>query len=112
MRCLNYCPEKAIEAAHGMAIAFWIIFSAINAQLILLIINTLKINPDIWWWKLVSQVAGIACMIIITTVLYRIMHHAMGFSPVRYLVRYTSLTTLPFWIRYSFLKNSKKSRNS
>jgi Pyruvate/2-oxoacid:ferredoxin oxidoreductase delta subunit len=112
MRCLNYCPEKAIEAAHGMAVAFWIIFSAINAQLILLIINNLDINPDIWWWRLASRVISIGCMIVITAVLYRIMHHAMGFRPVRYLVRFTSLTTLPFWRRYSYLRNRKKNHIS
>jgi Pyruvate/2-oxoacid:ferredoxin oxidoreductase delta subunit len=108
MRCLNFCPNKAIEAAHGMAAAFWIIFTAINTQIILLIINALNINPDIWWWKLTSQITGIACMILVTAVLYRIMHYAMGFKPIRYLVRFTSLTTLPFWRRYSFLKNVKK----
>jgi Pyruvate/2-oxoacid:ferredoxin oxidoreductase delta subunit len=112
MRCLNHCPEKAIEATHGMAAAFWIIFTAINAQIILLIINALNINPNVWWWKMAFHITGIACMILITTVLYRIMHYAMGFKPVRYLVRFTSLTALPFWRRYSFLKNSKKSRIS
>ena len=109
MRCLNFCPDKAIEAAHGMAAAFWIIFTAINTQIILLIINALKINPDIWWWKLTSQITGIVCMILVTAVLYRIMHYAMGFKPIRYLVRFTSLTTLPFWRRYSFLKTRKKN---
>ena len=109
MRCLNLCPNKAIEAAHGMAAAFWIIFSAINTQLILLVINALNINPDIWWWKLTSRITGIVCMILVTAVLYRIMHYAMGFKPIRYLVRFTSLTALPFWRRYSFLKNRKKN---
>lgn len=112
MRCLNLCPRRAIEAAHGMAVAFWIIFTAINTQIILLIINALNINPEIWWWKLTSQVTGIACMILVAAVLYRIMHYAMGFKPVSYLVRFTSLTTLPFWRRYNFLKIRKKKRIS
>jgi Pyruvate/2-oxoacid:ferredoxin oxidoreductase delta subunit len=112
MRCLNFCPNKAIEAAHGMAAAFWIIFTAINTQVILLIINLLDLNPDTFWWKLASQAIGIAGMVVITAVLYRIMHHAMGFKPVRYLVRFTSLTTLPFWRRYSFLKKRNESRVS
>jgi Pyruvate/2-oxoacid:ferredoxin oxidoreductase delta subunit len=109
MRCLNFCPNRAIEAAHGMATTFWIIFSAINTQIILLIINALNINPDKWWWKLTIQITGIACMILVTTVLYSIMHYAMGFKPIRYLVRFTSLTSLPFWRRYSFLKNRKEN---
>jgi hypothetical protein len=109
MRCLNFCPNKAIEAAHGMAVAFWIIFSAINARIILFIINALNINPEIWWWMLISQIIGIACMILVTSGLYIIMHYAMGFKPVRYLVRFTSLTSLPFWRRYSYLQNRKRN---
>lgn len=109
MRCLNYCPQKAIEAAHGMAVAFWIIFTAINGQVLLLIVSTLNIHPEIWWWKLATQVISIAGMVLITAVLYRIMHSAMGFKPVKYLIRFTSLTALPFWRRYSFLKNNKNS---
>jgi hypothetical protein len=28
------------------------------------------------------------------------MHYAMGFKPLRHVVRLTSLTALPFWRRY------------
>lgn len=108
MRCLNSCPQRAIEAAHGMAIIFWIIYSIINIQIILFTINTLKIMPELWWWKLVSNLIGIAGMIIIVTLLYRIFHYAMGIKPVRYLIRFTSFTTFPFWRRYMF-KNLQKT---
>ena len=107
MRCLNRCPERAIEAAHGMAFAFWIIFTAINAQLIVLIINALNIQPDVWWWRLAANIIGIGGMVLITTILYRIMHYAMGFKAVKYLVRFTSFTSLPFWRRYRFLETRK-----
>ena len=90
-----------------MATAFWIIFTAINAQVIIFIINTLNIQPDVWWWKLSAQIIGIGGMILIATVLYRIMHYAMGLKPVKYLVRFTSLTAFPFWRRYRFLKDNK-----
>ncbi len=101
MRCLNRCPEKAIESAHGMAIAFWLIFSAINAQVLLILINALDIIPGTWWWWLLSNIISIGGMVLITSVLYRIMHHAMAIKPVRNLVRFTSLTALPFWRRYT-----------
>lgn len=112
MRCLNHCPEKAIEAAHGMAIAFWIIYSAINAQIILFLIYILNIPEEALWWKFVSMIIGIGGMIVITAVLYRFMHAAMQFSPVKYLVRFTSFTAMPFWRRYRYLKrnNNKTSR--
>jgi hypothetical protein len=112
MRCLNHCPQRAIEAAHGMATAFWIIFTAVNAQVIIFIINTLNIQPEVWWWRLTAQIISIAGMVLIATLLYRIMHFAMGFKPVKYLVRFTSLTALPFWRRYRFLKNNKDHSTS
>jgi ferredoxin len=100
MRCLNHCPKNAIEAAHGMAVAFWIIFTIINTQIIILIVTALNIQPDAWWWKIVSGLIGIGGMILIAAFLYRLMHYAMGLKPVKYLVRFTSLTALPFWRRY------------
>jgi Pyruvate/2-oxoacid:ferredoxin oxidoreductase delta subunit len=112
MRCLNHCPRRAIEAAHGMATAFILLITAVNTQIILFIINTLKIQPEVWWWKLFSQIIGMATMVLIAAVLYRIMHYAMGIKPVKFLVRFTSLTTLPFWRRYRFLKNSNSFNNS
>jgi ferredoxin len=112
MRCLNRCPQNAIEAAHGMAVVFWLIFTAINAQIIILLINALKIQPDTWWWRIVSGIIGIGGMVLIATLLYRIMHFAMGLKPVRYLVRFTSLTALPFWRRYKFIRNRKTDKDS
>jgi ferredoxin len=106
MRCLNHCPEKAIEATHGMAIIFWIIFSFINAQVILLLIRILNIQPEVWWWKIAEEIISIGGMILIASLLYRIMHYFMAFKPVRYLVRFTSLTAFSFWRRYS--RNKRK----
>lgn len=108
MRCLNNCPNKAIEAAHGMATAFWFIFSAVNAWILVSLINVLGINPDKIWWKFAAQAISIGGMVVVTAFLYRIMHYAMGLKPVRYLVRFTSLTSLPFWRRYDFLKRKNK----
>lgn len=112
MRCLNHCPQKAIEAAHGMAIVFWIIFTTINTEFIILIINTLHIQPEVWWWRLISSIISIGGMVLISTILYRIMHFAMGLKPVKYLVRFTSLTALPFWRRYQFLKTRNNQSTS
>ena len=112
MRCMNRCPLKAIEAAHGMATAFWLIFTAINTRIIISLINILGIRPEVWWWKLASQAISIAGMVLISAFLYRIMHYVMGYKPVRYLIRFTSLTALPFWRRYNYLKTRKKNISS
>jgi Pyruvate/2-oxoacid:ferredoxin oxidoreductase delta subunit len=112
MRCLNRCPERAIEASHGMALIFWIIYTAVNAQLFLIIINILHIEPKIWWWIIVSNIIGIGGMILVTTFLYRVFHSAMGLKPVRYLFWFTSLTALPFWKRYMPGKKNNTRNNS
>jgi ferredoxin len=112
MRCLNYCPQRAIEATHGMATAFMILITFVNARIILFIIENLKIQPDVWWWKFISQVIGMAGMVLLATILYRIMHYSMGLKPVQYLIRFTSLTAFPFWRRYRYLKNERKNNNS
>jgi ferredoxin len=107
MRCMNICPQRAIETAHGMAIAFWVLFTALNTQIILFILNSLNIQQEAWWWIVSTQLIGIAGMVLTATFLYRIMHYAMGFKPVRTIIRFTSLTALPFWRRYKFFKNRK-----
>jgi Pyruvate/2-oxoacid:ferredoxin oxidoreductase delta subunit len=111
MRCLNHCPQRAIEAAHGLATIFMILITAANTRLILFIIDILHIRPEVWWWKILSQFVGIAVMVFLAAILYVIMHYAMGFRPIRYLVRFTSFTTYPFWRRYKYLKERKNDKN-
>ncbi|HKK40856.1 MAG TPA: EFR1 family ferrodoxin [Bacteroidales bacterium] len=107
MRCLNNCPQKAIETPHGAALVFWFIFSFINSQAIMLLIGFLNPDTDTLWWKLTLKIVSITCMILVTSLLYSIMHYALYFKPVRFLVKYTSLTALPFWRRYTFLLGKK-----
>ncbi len=90
---------------------FLIIMSMLNASLFMFLIETLNIEPEAWWWKILSQLIGIAVMVTIAAILYLLMHYAMGFKPVNYLVRFTSLTTLPFWRRYKYLKGKEKNKS-
>jgi hypothetical protein len=100
MRCLNHCPKKAIESAHGMAVIFWLAFSAVNTWLIMLIFRMTDINENALWFRILSNITGIIIMVLATTLLYRILHYAMRSGIVRSFVRFTSLTSLPFWRRY------------
>jgi len=109
MRCLNNCPQRAIEAAHGMATLFIILITAVNTKLIMIMMNAIGIQPYVWWWKITSQLVGIAVMVLMATLMYIIMHTAMAIKPVNSLVRFTSLTTLPFWRRYKYLKEKKNN---
>lgn len=105
MRCLNNCPKRAIEAAHGMATLFMILITMANTRLILFIIDPFGIQPEIWWWKILSQFIGIGVMVILAAFFYLIMHYAMEFKPLKLLVRFSSFTTFPFWRRYKYLKD-------
>ncbi len=107
MRCLNNCPPKAIETPHGAALAFWFIFSFINSQVILLIIDLINPDPEALWWKLSIKIVSVTCLILVTTLLYGILHYALSVRPARLLLKYTSLTAFPFWRRYTFLRGKK-----
>jgi hypothetical protein len=37
------------------------------------------------------------------------MHTAMALKPIRSLIRFTSLTALPFWRRYNYAGGAKKT---
>jgi Pyruvate/2-oxoacid:ferredoxin oxidoreductase delta subunit len=112
MKCLNHCPEKAIETAHGMAVLFWFSYSIISSWFILSLVNLLNIEPDVWWWKFTAEIMSIVIMILTATAGYRIIHYLMGSKPIRYIIRFTSLTALPFWRRYKNFKTEKKKDNS
>ncbi|MDQ1297295.1 MAG: hypothetical protein QG611_1277 [Bacteroidota bacterium] len=107
MRCMNNCPQRAIETAHGMATLIMILVSAVNTWLFILLIDVLNFSPDTLWWKIVSQLIVIAVMITLASFIYFVMHYLMGFRPISYLVRFTSLTTYPFWRRYRYRREKK-----
>jgi ferredoxin len=100
MRCLNHCPERAIEAAHGMAFGFWLVITAVNAKVIFILVKIINIQPDTTWIKILAEVFSLGFTVFIPAGLYILIHFAMGFRPVKYIVRFTSLTSLPFWRRY------------
>ncbi|NLV19183.1 MAG: 4Fe-4S binding protein [Bacteroidetes bacterium] len=112
MRCLNNCPERAIETAHGMATFFIIFINAVNIHLLLLITEATGISPSALWWEIISQFISIAVMVAGVTLLYKILHYMMGFKPFQYLIRFTSLTTWPFWRRYKYVKEKEKEKSN
>jgi Pyruvate/2-oxoacid:ferredoxin oxidoreductase delta subunit len=100
MRCLNHCPKNAIEAAHGMAVGFYFMIVLVNTWLGIAVIDLFKTSADSPWWIAFTQISRLALTIAVPALLYKIMHYAMGFNLLRFIVRITSLTALPFWRRY------------
>jgi len=104
MRCLNHCPEKAIETPHGLAAVLILLLGAINSWVAISLVSILNINTGAWWWKISSQFIYIGIMILVATIIYFPVHYAIGWKPANQLLRFTSLTTLPFWRRYDIRK--------
>jgi ferredoxin len=111
MRCMNNCPKRAIETAHGMATLIIILVSAANSWLIIFLIDSLNISSNALWWKIVSQFLSIAVMVGIAAFIYMVIHYLMRIRPISFLVRFTSLTTLPFWRRYRYSSERKDNSN-
>jgi ferredoxin len=107
MRCLNRCPEKAIEAAHGMAAGFWLLITVADVSIVSLLIRLFDLQTDSAWLKIMSQVISLVCTVFIPAALYIVIHYSMEIKPLKYLLRFTSLTALPFWRRYPPGKKKK-----
>jgi Pyruvate/2-oxoacid:ferredoxin oxidoreductase delta subunit len=106
MRCMNNCPHRAIEAAHGMAVVFWLAYAALSTSVLMFLTKLFNITSIVWWWWIFTNIVGIALMVVTATILYRIFHFIMGWKPVEFVVRITSLTSYKFWRRY---KRNKKT---
>jgi Pyruvate/2-oxoacid:ferredoxin oxidoreductase delta subunit len=100
MRCLNHCPEVAIESAHGMAAGFYFLIVYVNSMIGIALLSLFNKGSASQLWVFMTKLSGLALTIIIPFIVYIIVHLAMKFKPVRQVVRFTSLTSFPFWKRY------------
>ncbi|MBN1108825.1 MAG: EFR1 family ferrodoxin [Bacteroidales bacterium] len=112
MRCMNRCPQQAIETAHGMATGMILLASAAYGWLIKTVIEFTGLAPSAWWWKGFSDLLSFGLMVAVAYIVYLIMHYGMHFRAVRIVVRFTSLTAIPGWRRYSYLIRGRKKKNN
>jgi ferredoxin len=105
MRCMNYCPRRAVEAGHSFAfLVFWLFgpFMALVMTLaatpfpVLEKIDVSMINLTVGWLVFYPVMAG-AYLVFTRLILIR---------PINYLFTYTSLTH--FWRRYHEPETSLK----
>ena len=103
MKCMNYCPQRAIETAHSM---FFIILSL----LIVLVNPWLSVQVT----TLVQQLMGSSRIayesiyfvvqwsvaIVLFYIGYRLLHYLMRFPRINRIITFTTLTTWKFWRRY------------
>jgi len=98
MKCINICPEKSVEAVHGIWILMFLLPSSVYGFLYLLI------TPYIYssWLYILTVCIGI---ILVLYLLYFILSLLLICKPFAKLIVFTSLTHYKFWGRYKrFLK--------
>ena len=102
MRCMNSCPRRAIETAHGFVIGFML---ALDVVMVALVYPA--VAPYVPLLVGAGAVAGLVRFVFETIVMlaalflsYRIVHLGMRFRVVERLVILTSLTHYGFWRRY------------
>ncbi len=101
MRCVNRCPERAIETAHGL-IVLVLFFSLLLMGGISVLLLSLGIEAHIEWLKNGWIWFALWSLLVFPLLFlsYRLIHWAMRFSALAWLVTRTSLSHYRFWGRY------------
>ena len=109
MRCMNSCPKKSIESAHGFIIGFTFVFYSV----LLAGIYAFFAKESFTFFTTSSFLSSIlkfvfeaVTMFILLVLSYRIVHFLRRFKFFDYLIFYTSLTRFKFWRRYKAPKNA------
>lgn len=104
MRCMNNCPERAIETAHGFIIPLWyVIWTILVPASFIWFIHSSEALESLGtgWKELIYHIIFAILFIGITIIGYRLLHFLMRFRIVNVVVAYTSLTKYRFWRRYT-----------
>ena len=107
MQCMNICPERAIETAHGYVFA---IYYLITSFLIIKIYKLIQINPFLdnilseWLSDIFKFFIDSALIVLLFIAFYRIFHYLLRFRFFERVIVYTSLTKWKFWRRYKIEK--------
>jgi ferredoxin len=102
MRCMNHCPRRAIETAHGFVIGVALLVEVALATLVLP--PLLATLPWLGGQSLLARLARdsleTAILFRALVVSYRLLHRALRHRAVDRLVTLTSLTHFRWWRRY------------
>ena len=112
MKCMNNCPQKAIETAHGFIIVLWFFTSFFVGYVISRLLN--YPNFENWQWLQNETIKTLIVSLAIFPFLfigYRLMHWLMRFKIFERFFVLTSLTKYKFWGRYKIPKRTKTHSN-
>jgi len=103
MRCVNQCPERAIETAQSFT-AFIIYISTLIYSLLfsgwMVRNDILWVTANDWWQETLSVTISSAIMVVFIFAGYRVVHFLMGYTWFNRLITYTSLSKYRWWRRY------------
>lgn len=106
MHCMNTCKQGAIETAHGFSfLVWWAAFFLLPMLIINLLTNNGVLSAESS--KYINTIYTILQIILGFTIVffgYRVLHFLLRFKLFNALITYTSLTKLPFWRRYRFIR--------
>lgn len=110
MKCMNRCPERAIETAHGFVA---LIILVLNAAVLVSLNRWIDMGgmlESVLPFSLAKYADFIfnnAILLAMMFVAYRVMHFLLQFSIFERLFVLTSFTHWNFWRRYRFIDKSK-----
>ena len=108
MKCMNYCPERAIETAHFM---FFLILLGLIVVVNPFISAKATDLVDLWMghskvaFESIAFVVKWSVALLLYFLGYKLLHFLMGFPKINKILTYTSLTTWKFWRRYKIPKS-------
>jgi ferredoxin len=108
MKCMNFCPKRAIETAHSMV--FLLLFGLIvvvnpylSAKVTELVARWFN-NSGVVFESLYFVVQWTVALLVFYSG-YKLLHYLMGFPRINKVITYTTLTTWKFWRRYKIPRN-------
>jgi Pyruvate/2-oxoacid:ferredoxin oxidoreductase delta subunit len=109
MRCMNQCPKRAIETAHGYVAGLVVLLTIAMGRLVYPALHSVvpQLAGTGWGATFARSVLEPLLLLAALVVSYRLLHYALRFRPVEWLVVHTSLTHLRFWRRYRAPKAPK-----
>jgi len=103
MKCMNYCPKRAIETAHSFFfIVLFAIIYLVNpflSEKTMMLVNHFLNGSDAVF-EVIYTIVRWSLAVLIFVLAYRLMHYLEKYIFFRRLIVYTSFTYWKFWRRY------------
>jgi len=103
MRCVNACPQRAIETTHTFSTILIVVSVLIISPLLMAGLKYLSVvdlvNQSIFSRNLWSVIDAFVFLLFVF-INYRILHFFMRYKIVNKMVTYSSLSKYMFWRRY------------